>query len=102
MNINTTTNSAAAVLRHVADLIEDGDLPIPTSVSGLYRRGVPTVQVSAADLPAWLTALDVCEPAWERLEAGGPALHARFLPDAFEGLPFELASCSLITEGVSA
>lgn len=93
-----TSANVAAVLNHIADLIEDG-LPRPTSVR-LY--GVPSVLVSYEDLPTWLTALEVVQPYWIADASMPSCEHATWEPGTFDEHPFTLSAVRFVDEAVSA
>lgn len=84
--MSPTTTTVADDLQAVADLVRGG-MPAPISIIPA-RSGHPTsVQVTDADLDAWLNLLEVEQPEWSH---DG---HARWSAFAFAGQPFVLRCC---------
>lgn len=90
-------HARADALRTVADLIESG-LPTPITVTLTSGVGVPTVTLSAAHVPAWVSKLGLPTPRWQPSADFTGWLFARWEPDAFDGQPFTLLSCRLAVE----
>lgn len=86
---------AAATLRHLADLIDDGGLPAPIGITISTVTGGMVIQPEDADeLAAWCTALDVVEPVWEAYTDTGETLLARWPAGTFDETAVELACVS--------